>query len=441
VNYTKFLTTLTAVFLSLALLLAACGEEPRTTPQSSRTLPVNTTPNPGFGAPQNTPVSGGQPQPAATPTQAGPRPQVGANGEITVVAPPANGINVSGIFFWVNQNNIWQGGKDTKDGRAITPQNLGGKQLTRTSPLAIAKSPALSPDGTRVAYAYSPEPEGTPPNIIIGQDIYVLDLKTTANTLLVKRDEPLTFLDNPAWSADGKYLYFDGRTPTRDNRGQITGETLYISRIELETGKREKLAPDAREPTPLLDGSTAVFVSVNASTGTYETTLKLVDINTKAVRHLLKPEMSFLGAYMPRPAPDGKTIVFAAPGGPGNTLSLPGGVPGAPLPMNPTPKSGGVSTRSLGMIGLLKMPGTSTTLDVKKHGLPYDLWTIKVDSTDLRRVTTLFEDQPMAAWSSDGSTIVFLAGQGFYSIKADGTNLTKHSSMGGHAGFVWRDKI
>jgi Tol biopolymer transport system component len=435
VNKNKLFTGIFAIFLMLGLLLAACGEETRTAP-AQNTAPNSPVSNinltPGANPPSNATLN-----PAQPPTLAGPRPQVGTDGQITVVAPPATGINVPGVFFWVNQNNIWQGGSDTKDGKALSPKDLGGKQLTRTSPLALAKSPALSPDGTRVAYAYSPEPEGTPPNIVIGQDIYVIDLKTNANTLLVKRDEPLTFLDNPAWSADGKFLFFDSRTPKRDARGQITGEDLFINRIELESGKREQLAKDGREPAPLPDGSAVTFVSVNASTGTYETALKLVDVKTKQVRNLFTPQMGFLGVYMPRPAPDGQTIVFSAPGGPDNAFTQPG-QPGAPLPINPTPKSGSIGG-TLGMIGFIGLSGK--TADVKKHGLPYDLWIIKTDGTGLRRVTTLFEDQPMPAWSSDGSKIVFLAGQGFYTVNTDGTNLTKLSNIGGHGGFVWREKI
>lgn len=402
--------------LLIGSLLAGCGEEATPTPNSGLTPPVsNITNGSNVSAPSQA-ASGNAP-----------RPQVGADGQITVVAPPATGDNIPGLFFWVKENNIWQGGAATQGGTPFSKRDLGGKQLTKAPALALSKSPALAPDATRVAYAYSPEPEGTPPNIIIGQDIYVIDLKSGSNTLLVKRDEPLTFLDNPYWSADGKYLYFDGRTPKRDAKGQIIGEILSVSRVELATGKRETLAQDGREPVPFADNSAVVYVSVNASGGTYETTLKIYDFASKKSRELLTGSMGFLGAYMPRPSPDGQTIVFSAPGGPGDVLQSP-----------TTPKSGlGGFGPQLGLLALL--PPLLT--EKKLHGLPFDLWSIKPDGSGLRRLTTLFEDQPMPAWSADGKQILFLAGQGFYTIDPDGKNLVKKSDQGGHGGFSWRDKI
>lgn len=392
--------------LLLSGLLAACGEET------------------GAGSP----TAAGSNVVGIPPTSANTgaaRPQVGADGQITVIAPPSTGENIPGVFFWVKENNIWQGGAATVGGAPFTKRDFGGKQLTKAPELALSKSPALSPDASRLAYAYSPEPEGTPPNIIIGQDIYVVDMKTAASSLLVKRDEPLTFLDNPYWSADGKYLYYDARTPKRDSKGQIIGEILTINRMELANGNREKLAEDAREAIPLPDNSAVVYVSVAASKGTYETTLKIYDFAGKASRDLFTGSMGFLGVYMPRPAPDGQLIVFSAPGGPDSVLQP------------TTPKSGLTFSGGLGLTALL--PGV--LMDKKAHGLPFDLWVIKPDGSGLRRLTTLFEDQPMPAWSSDGKQILFLAGQGFYSIDADGKNLVKKADLGGHGGFSWRDKL
>src|SRR5689334_5072828 len=130
----------------LAGLLAACSENSSPAPAPT---PIQTT---GAG-----PVSTAQAG-VPTPTRAA-GPVVGANGQITVVAPPPTGEGIGGQMFWVKENNLWQNGANISGARPLTVKDLGGKQLTKASALAIARSPAVSPDGGKVAYAFSPEPE------------------------------------------------------------------------------------------------------------------------------------------------------------------------------------------------------------------------------------------------------------------------------------------
>jgi Tol biopolymer transport system component len=292
-----------------------------------------------------------------------------------------------------------------------------------------------------MAYAFSPEPEGEQGNITIGQDIYLLDLKTGADKLLIKRDEAQGFLDQPAWSKDAKYLYFSSRVPQRDKDKNIVGENISISRLELATNTREKLLEDAREPAPLPDGKLLAFVSVQASTGTYETNLKILNLETKEVKTLLNPNQGFIGTYFPRPSPDGQLIAFAGAGGPDIN-------PYASPTATPVPGSGSTGKAALGRPGGFALGLTAFQPFGQKplalqappaHGVPYDLWLIKPDGSGLKRLTTLFEDQPMAAWSNDGKQIAFLAGQGFYMINSDGSKLVKKSDRGAHAGFDWKN--
>jgi Tol biopolymer transport system component len=89
------------------------------------------------------------------------------------------------------------------------------------------------------------------------------------------------------------------------------------------------------------------------------------------------------------------------------------------------------------MTGLISFP--SKPAAPAAHGLPYDLWLVKPDGSGLKRLTTLFEDHTMPAWSNDGKKITFLTGLALYTIDADGKNLVKKSDRGGQqAGFVWR---
>jgi dipeptidyl aminopeptidase/acylaminoacyl peptidase len=424
-NFVKLLLWLGLAGLLIGPGLAACGDG-----GASTAIPA-----PGKASP------GATPNPGQTGGTAPIAPVVGPDGQITVMAPPPTGENIPGQIFWVKENNIWQGGAGTPAVPPVTVKELGGKQLTKAPNLAIAQSPAISPDGTKMAYAFSPEPEGEQGNITIGQDIYLLDLKTGADKLLIKRDEAQGFLDQPTWSKDAKYLYFSSRVPQRDKDKNIVGENISISRLELATNTREKLLEDAREPAPLPDGKLLAFVSVQASTGTYETNLKILNRETKEVKTLLDPKLGFIGTYFPRPSPDGQLIAFAGAGGPDIN-------PYANPTATPAPGSGSAGKTALDRPGGFALgltvfqPFGQKPLALQAppaHGVPYDLWLIKPDGSGLKRLTTLFEDQPMAAWSRDGKQIAFLAGQGFYMINSDGSNLIKRSDRGAHAGFDWKN--
>ena len=430
--------------VGLSLLLTACGgDDSAATPPALPTQPAvsgsNITTGTGTTGANNNASSGGTTggSTGGTPASTRKGPLVGPDGQITVVAPPPNGQNINGQIFWVKENNIWEGGAGTPGGAPLTIKDLGGKQLTQATDLALAVSPAISPDGTQMAYAYSPEPTGTQANIVIGQDLYLFDLKSGANALLVARDDPQGFLDDPAWSADGKYVYYDSRVPRRDETNTIVGESLTLYRYNLATKQRDKLTNDAREASPFPDGKHVAFTQVNME-GDYTQQLGVLDLDTLQTHIIAGTAQNFLAIYHPEISPDGQTIAFAGAGGPGSGLT---NASGGALPLSPpTPtKSGSLLGGAMGLLSVLPHP-RATANQPPLHGFPYDLWTVKPDGSGLHQLTNLYEDQPMAAWSKDGKKIAFLAGQGFYIIDADGQNLIKRSSQGAHGGFAWVDK-
>jgi hypothetical protein len=125
------------------------------------------------------------------------------------------------------------------------------------------------------------------------------------------------------------------------------------------------------------------------------------------------------------------------PAGPGQPGPLPGATPGAGK--NPIAEAL-FNNAGMGILGgkpqALKQNSQNSA---NFHGLPFDLWLVKPDGTNVRRLTTLFEDQPVPAWSKDGKQIIFIAGLGLYSIDADGKNLAKKSDKGAHGGFDWKN--
>jgi Tol biopolymer transport system component len=128
---------------------------------------------------------------------------------------------------------------------------------------------------------------------------------------------------------------------------------------------------------------------------------------------------AFQAFYAPRFSPDGTRIVVAAIGGPetdgqGNPVTPPSGA--SPLD---------------GLLGLLA-PATA-----EAHGLPWDLWTVHVDGSGLRRLTQFYEDLPMATYSPDGKQIAVMGAGGIYLLDADGANLRRIDAVGDHGGLDW----
>jgi Tol biopolymer transport system component len=71
------------------------------------------------------------------------------------------------------------------------------------------------------------------------------------------------------------------------------------------------------------------------------------------------------------------------------------------------------------------------------HGAPWELWSIGLDGTGLRRLTVLYEDLPYPAWSADSKSVLFLGIGGVYRMNADGTNLKRLTDGFSHGELDW----
>src|SRR5207237_4132266 len=98
-------------------------------------------------------------------------------------------------FVFSRQSNLWLLSTDTKRERRLT---------FFAPPDEYAESPAWSPDGKLIAFAFSPK---TAPQDIPSEDIWVVNPDGSGARQLVAHGQDESLLD-PAWSADGCYLYF-----------------------------------------------------------------------------------------------------------------------------------------------------------------------------------------------------------------------------------------
>jgi Tol biopolymer transport system component len=96
----------------------------------------------------------------------------------------------------------------------------------------------------------------------------------------------------------------------------------------------------------------------------------------------------------PRFSPDGALLAFTAQG-PGPL----GGEP--PSPWSP--------------LAWLSVPVAEA------HGEPWNIWTVRPDGTELRRLGSLQEDEPLVAWSPDGRWLAVLGTGGLWLLDPLGT--------------------
>jgi Tol biopolymer transport system component len=123
-----------------------------------------------------------------------------------------------------------------------------------------------------------------------------------------------------------------------------------------------------------------------------------------------------------RIAPDGQRILFAAVGQ-GRAYA--------------EPQAGVLDP--LGLLNLVTGTGVAHA-----NGEEWDLWTIEPDGSNLRRLTTIAEDLPVATWSTTGDRIAFLGGgsartaeTGLVIMTGAGADLQRLTTRPGHRGADW----
>lgn len=327
------------------------------------------------------------------------------NGTLYLGAPALDAVAESGPpltsgYVFSEDSNIWLMSSDGARQRRLTyfPEFY-----------EYADKPVWAPDGKRIAFTYSPQ---TDPSEAPSTEIWQVAPGGSAPEPLVRHQGSESLLD-PAWSRDGKYIYFTVDTSASESAtasGALSATSVRIDRVELATGVREQWMPLSQMPAGDGPGGETVYLQYVQPQGNAE---ELIALPQRLM--LAKPnsetgsvvvdEKAFQMMYAPRMSPDGKWVAFAA-------INIPPvSIPSAPTTPTPTPKPLGDRLDILGWLGL-------GAQEADAHGLPWDLYMAPASGGAPIRLTKLDEDQPYPTWL-DNSTIAFMGSKALYKLPID----------------------
>jgi Tol biopolymer transport system component len=280
--------------------------------------------------------------------------------------------------------------------------------LRRAEANAFYTYPRWSPDGKRIAYALDVTYTGLP-NQNWGSDIALINTDGSGEEQIVfRRPASGVRVEGMAWSADGASLYVS-LMEANIKDGRFLGQTLNLERLDLATGERHVLVPDAAYPSVSPDGSQIAYITF--ATGDDPGGLWVARADGSDRRLIVPASGKFVVVTHPRFSPDGSTIAFSAATFASSGDQQPNG-PASPSALNAKP--------------------------ISAHGLPQDVWLVPVAGGEPTRLTNMLEDEPTVAWSPDGKQLAIIATGGLYVIDVAGGEPRKLGPGGTLAQIDWR---
>jgi Tol biopolymer transport system component/mono/diheme cytochrome c family protein len=296
--------------------------------------------------------------------------------------------------------NIWSSAGDSSP----------AKRLTTVELQSYNQYPTFSPDGAMVAFVTISQAPVTATVPLPSAALRVMNADGSGLRTLWGPPEGL--LGAPAWARDGTAIY----VPANSVSGSGTERNIGILRVDLASGAQQRVIEQALDPAISPDGTQIAYIRLAPDGLTQH--LEVAGIDGSNPRQVIDGT-PFQGFYAPRFSPDGRQIVVAAIGGPQTNSQ------GVPV-------QGRRTTPLEHLLGLFEPPAAEA------HGLPWDLWRVNTDGSDLRRLTQVYEDLPMASFSPDGRQLVFMGASGIYLMNTDGSSLRRIDPVGDHGGLDWK---
>jgi Tol biopolymer transport system component len=289
------------------------------------------------------------------------------------------------------------------------------RTLLQFSQDEFVRSPVWLPDGSGFLFidqrAYTGDRSAD-----YGGDIWQVAPDGSNAHVIWRHDAKGADIDGLTVAPDGSFLIFGYTLTQLSSSGAVTGQIIQIRRYDITAQHVSLVIDQASSPALSPDGSTIAYLNV-AEADNNDFGLWLCNVDGSNPRPLVTLAQNLLGFFAPRFSPNGSTLLFAGIQNPGFPLNVP--TPSGRAPARNRP--------------VWAAPVASA------DGPPQDIWSVALDGTGLQRLTQINEDQPSAAWSSDGRQIAVFGSTGFYLLNADGTGFARLGDGYLHGQIAWRD--
>jgi Tol biopolymer transport system component len=271
--------------------------------------------------------------------------------------------------------------------------------------------PAVSPDGTRIAYIVQPPAVIVDGRYDAGSDLWIADRDGSNARLLYKHEDLNALVRFPQWAGDNQVLAFVQQIEFVETPGSpgISDINYTVQRFDANTGEQTQVLDDAIAFALSPDGQSISYSRFDPAVGEVFETVPLAGGEPQ----VLVPREENLNPYSsPRYSPDGSLIAFAA----------------ALQPLAPP-----TAAPSAAPSGRLFAPLPDPAAD----GFPQDIWLVDARGGRPRLLADLKEDLPSLTWSDDGTRIYVLGAYGLYEIDVGSGSVTRLGEGSFHATVDW----
>jgi len=270
-------------------------------------------------------------------------------------------------------------------------------------PNGLVSAAALSPDGKTLLLAYSPPP--SPDSAQFGfTQIYTMPADDSSDpALLVHEEGDIQLYFSPAWTPDGKSVYYERYLSQQD---PSSGQPEYaVERVDYPpSGAGKTILHNVFNVAVSPDGKRLVYVVLDQAD--FSNDLFVSNSDGTEPQPIL-PKHAFLAIDISIFTPDGHSIIFAAAGD--------------------GPHAQGAWNDEF--VGYRLSPSL--------HSIPEDLWRVSLVDHRLQRLTQLGTFGYNPSFSPDGRYIAFSSVNGIFVMRPDGSDLTQIYSQSGNGTLQW----